>query len=117
MQSTVSKTDSIADTRHLEDLLSEPSEGVIATLAQLDGDILILGVNGKMGPTLARMARRASDAAGSRRRIIGVSRFSSGNLETELRDHGITANYIRKLHDMGMKNLKADQIVHLRDGD
>jgi nucleoside-diphosphate-sugar epimerase len=89
MQSTVSKTDSIADTRHLEDLLSEPSEGVIATLAQLDGDILILGVNGKMGPTLARMARRASDAAGSRRRIIGVSRFSSGNLETELRDHGM----------------------------
>jgi beta-lactamase regulating signal transducer with metallopeptidase domain len=36
---------------------------------------------------------------------------------SELRDHGITANYIRKLHDMGMKNLKADQIVHLRDGD
>ena len=36
---------------------------------------------------------------------------------SELRDHGITANYIRKLHDMGMKNLKAAQIVHLRDED
>ncbi len=36
---------------------------------------------------------------------------------SELRDHGITAKYIRNLHDMGMKNLTAAQIVHLRDGD
>jgi nucleoside-diphosphate-sugar epimerase len=86
---TPTQISTIANTEHLEDLLSEPTEGVIATLAQLDGDILILGVNGKMGPTLARMARRASDAAGSRRRIIGVSRFSSGNLEVRLRDQGI----------------------------
>jgi len=35
---------------------------------------------------------------------------------TELRDHGITAKYIRRLHEMGMKNLKAAQIVHLREG-
>jgi beta-lactamase regulating signal transducer with metallopeptidase domain len=35
---------------------------------------------------------------------------------TELRDHGITAKYIRSLHEMGMKNLKAAQIVHLREG-
>jgi NAD dependent epimerase/dehydratase family len=81
--------DSIADTRHLEDLLSEPTEGVIATLARLDGDILVLGVNGKMGPTLARMARRALQAAGIRRRIIGVSRFSSGDLEGRLPEQGI----------------------------
>ena len=39
---------------------------------------LVLGVAGKMGPTLARMAKRASDAAGVRRRVIGVSRFSAG---------------------------------------
>jgi nucleoside-diphosphate-sugar epimerase len=43
-----------------------------------------------MGPTLARMARRASDAAGVRRRIIGVSRFSAGG-EADLRKHGIEA--------------------------
>ena len=36
---------------------------------------------------------------------------------SELRDHGITAKYIRKLHDMGMKNLTATQIIHLREGD
>jgi hypothetical protein len=81
--------DAIENLQHLEDLLSEPTSGVIATLAQLEGDLLVLGVNGKMGPTLARMARRASEAAGVRRRIVGVSRFSSGNLEAHLRAQGI----------------------------
>jgi nucleoside-diphosphate-sugar epimerase len=42
-----------------------------------------------MGPTLARMARRASDLAGVRRRVIGVSRFSSPELEESLRRHGV----------------------------
>jgi nucleoside-diphosphate-sugar epimerase len=42
-----------------------------------------------MGPTLARMAKRASDAAGVKRRVIGVARFSSGPLEKQLQSHGI----------------------------
>ena len=48
--------DSICDIDHLEDLLSEPSIGAIETLARLDGDIMVLGAAGKMGPSLARMA-------------------------------------------------------------
>jgi len=72
----------------LDDALSEPTHAVIDTLSRLPGDIVVLGVAGKMGPTLARMARRASDAAGVRRRIIGVARFSSGG-DAELRAHGI----------------------------
>jgi len=43
----------------LEEALSEPTPGVVQTLADLEGDIIILGVGGKMGPTLARMARSA----------------------------------------------------------
>lgn len=62
----------------LEQALSEPTPEVIETLGRVPGDILLLGVAGKMGPTLARMARRGSDAAGVRRRVIGVSRFSTG---------------------------------------
>jgi nucleoside-diphosphate-sugar epimerase len=61
----------------LEDRLSEPTAEVVATLGRLKGDMIFLGVAGKMGPTLARMAKRASDLAGTQRRIIGVSRFSS----------------------------------------
>ena len=54
----------IADEVHLDELLSEPSQRVVDTLAELEGDIIVLGVGGKMGPTLARMARRAADLNG-----------------------------------------------------
>ncbi len=80
---------SIRDVAELEDLLSKPSEGTIRSLAVLKGDILVLGVGGKMGPTLARMARRASEAAGISRRVIGVARFSSLSLERQLNSWGI----------------------------
>jgi nucleoside-diphosphate-sugar epimerase len=72
----------------LEDRLSEPTPAVVETLARVPGDIVFLGVAGKMGPTLARMARRASDAAGVKRRVVGVSRFSAGD-DAGLREHGI----------------------------
>ncbi len=81
--------DAIRDVEHLEDLLSEPSAAAIEALARLPGDLVLLGVGGKMGPTLARMARRASDAAGVRRRVFGVARFSDAGLEGRLRAHGV----------------------------
>ncbi|HEV2197703.1 MAG TPA: NAD-dependent epimerase/dehydratase family protein [Candidatus Acidoferrum sp.] len=80
---------SIESVAQLEELLSEPTEGVVRTLGSLDGDILILGAAGKMGPTLARMAKRAPVAAGVKRRVIGVSRFSSPSLENQLRAWGV----------------------------
>jgi len=80
--------DTIQTEEQLDDLLSEPTPEVIQTLGRLEGDILILGVAGKMGPTLARMARRASDAAGVHRRVIGVARFSSDG-QAALESHGI----------------------------
>jgi nucleoside-diphosphate-sugar epimerase len=58
----------------LEQELSRPSEADIACMRRLEGDILILGGSGKMGPSLARLCRRAADEAGTRRRIIAVSR-------------------------------------------
>ena len=62
----------------LEASLSQPTDAVIETLRHIEGDLVLLGVAGKMGPTLARMARRALDAAGKRNRVIGVARFSAG---------------------------------------
>jgi nucleoside-diphosphate-sugar epimerase len=60
----------------LEDALSTPSERDLAFMGALEGDIAILGAGGKMGPSLARLCRRASDAAGTKRRIVAVSRRS-----------------------------------------
>ena len=80
---------SIRDVAQLEDLLSEPTEGAIRTLGSLGGDIVVIGVGGKMGPTLARMAKKASALAGVHRRVIGVSRFSSPSLRGQLEALGI----------------------------
>ena len=83
--------DTIDDSAQLDALLSEPSEPAIETMRQLTGDVMLLGVGGKMGPTLARMVKRAADGAGTSRRVIGVSRFSSssGDLQQELEQHSI----------------------------
>lgn len=82
-------SDRIESTEALDDLLSQPSPGVIETLGQLDGDILILGVGGKMGPTLARMAARASQESGKKRRVIGAARFSNKKMPGWLKQHGV----------------------------
>jgi nucleoside-diphosphate-sugar epimerase len=79
----------VRDSDHLDELLSEPSGPACEAVARLEGDLLLLGAGGKMGPTLARMARRASDLAGARRRIVGVSRFSEPGTEAWLQRHGV----------------------------
>lgn len=89
----------------LEALLAEPTAAVVETMARLSGDLIVLGVAGKMGPSLARLARRASEAAGVRRRVIGVSRFSSAAVQTELERHGIET--------ICCDLLNADEVAHL----
>ncbi|MDB5732204.1 MAG: epimerase [Variovorax sp.] len=69
----------------LEDFLALPSRALIEDLARIDGDLLILGVGGKMGPTLARLARAAMPG----RRVIAVARFSEPEVRTMLEAHGI----------------------------
>ncbi len=97
--------DTIRDTNHLDELLSEPTDGVVEALRGLDGDLMVLGVGGKMGPSLARMARRAMDAAGSSRRVIGVSRFSSGGLDRQLREWGVETIACDLLDDAALEAL------------
>lgn len=79
----------------LDELLSEPSELAVDVMRQLDGDLVVLGVGGKMGPTLARMAKKASQRAGVERRVIGVSRFSDADAR-------------RKLEAWDVETIKAD---------
>jgi nucleoside-diphosphate-sugar epimerase len=79
---------SFASEDELDERLSRPTSAVVELFARMPGDFLFLGVAGKMGPSLARMARRAADEAGTARRVLGVSRFSSGG-EAALSAHGI----------------------------
>ena len=73
----------------LEDRLSEPPEYVIDSLRKASGDTIILGVGGKMGPSLARMLVRACNAADDDRRITAVSRFSNSSHKELLESLGI----------------------------
>jgi nucleoside-diphosphate-sugar epimerase len=71
----------------LEARLAAPDEETVAALEQLDGDIVILGAGGKMGPTVARMARRALHDR--TRRVIAVSRFSDAAAAAQLETDGV----------------------------
>ena len=81
----------IETVEQLDDVLSEPSDAAVRAMGHLEGDVIVLGVGGKMGPTLARMAKRAGERAGVRRRVIGVSRFSNADEEAKLKQWGVEA--------------------------
>lgn len=73
----------------LEELLSEPTPRLIDAFRSLEGDILILGAGGKMGPSLARLAVRASREAGAARRVFAAARFSDQSLPAALESGGV----------------------------
>lgn len=74
-----------ADVAALEEFMTRPTPELEADLARADGDIMVLGVGGKMGPTLARMAKRAAPG----KRVLGVARFSEKGLKQKLEASGI----------------------------
>lgn len=79
-----------ANDAELDHLLSQPTPEACDSLARLSGDVIILGAGGKMGPTLACMARRALDAAGHAHRAVhAVSRYSSPQTMERLRAAGV----------------------------
>ena len=76
----------------LEERLSQPRAETVAVLRDAPGDVVVLGAGGKMGPTLARMARRAATEADGRddaRRVIAVSRFGDRAAAMRLRAAGV----------------------------
>ncbi|HLG83754.1 MAG TPA: NAD-dependent epimerase/dehydratase family protein [Bradyrhizobium sp.] len=75
----------IADIAALDELLCRPSQALIDDLGTVDGDIMVLGVAGKMGPTLAALAK----AAAPQRRVIGVARFSEPSAKDWLHARGV----------------------------
>ena len=79
----------ITTAEELEEHLSRPTPALVEELGRLQGDLVILGVGGKMGPTLGRMARRAMDQAGSKRAVVGVARFTDPRAREALEAAGV----------------------------
>ncbi|MEX2512043.1 MAG: epimerase [Cyclobacteriaceae bacterium] len=91
--------------KELELKLSTPSERLIQDMAKIDGDIIILGVGGKMGPSLAQLAVNAVKEAGIKKKIIGVSRFSEKGTREFLESKGVETIAIDLLNQEEMNSL------------
>ena len=95
----------------LEDFMTTPPPELVADMKTLDGDILVLGVGGKMGPTLARMARRAAPEG---KRVIGVARFSETGLREALEQGGVETVPTDLLDRAALERLpKASNVVFM----
>lgn len=73
----------------LNQLLTEPSDKLIADIQQVEGDIMVLGAGGKMGPTLCVLAKNAICRAGVQKRVLAVSRFSDVRAVELLHEQGV----------------------------
>src|SRR6201989_1773856 len=100
--------ETISDLAALDDLLCRPSEALIDDLETIDGDIMILGVAGKMGPTLAGLAKAALPG----RRVVGVARFSDPAAKAWLEARGIETLSCDLLDEAAIKALpKSPNVV------
>ena len=100
-------------TNEVEAIL-EPSDQLVEDLAALDGDVVILGVGGKIGPSLARLAKKAIDKGRSSKKVIGVSRFSEPGLKEQLEQQGIITHKADLLQEDQLKTLpKAQNVLYL----
>ena len=94
--------------------LLKPSAALVEDIAKLDGDIVILGVSGKMGPALARLAKDAIRIAGVDKKVIGVARFSEPGLQQELEQYGIETHAADLLNDEQLQALpQARNVLYL----
>ncbi|MFU8889021.1 MAG: NAD-dependent epimerase/dehydratase family protein [Trueperaceae bacterium] len=98
----------------LEAALATPSARLIADMARLDGDLLVLGAGGKMGPSLAMLARNAFDAAGASNQVIAVSRFGDEAARRRLEDAGVRTIAADLMNDAELQALPdAAHVVHM----
>lgn len=72
----------------LDSWLAQPSAGLVHDMSEMDGDIVVVGAGGKLGPTLVKLAVNALRASGSRSVVYAVSRFGSKSVAEDLEAAG-----------------------------
>ena len=115
MKPTLATLPSTIDSEdQLDEVLSQPSPALVEFVRTLAGPVLILGAGGKMGPTLARLLRRAAEGSGHPLEIVAVSRFSDSTLCDRLRRLGIGAITCDLLDSQAVQRLPdASNILYL----
>jgi len=98
----------------LKEVLAEPSDALVAAMAALEGDLIILGAGGKMGLSLAHLAANAVSRSGVHRRVTAVSRFSAPGVERDLRAAGVETIAADLLDDEQLRALPdAPNVVYM----
>ncbi len=102
------------DLKALEERYTRPSEALIADVKKIEGDIVLLGIGGKMGPSMGKLLVDALREAGMSNRVIGVSRFSNQQAKEELLAVGIEVIACDLLNDEELFNLPdAPNVIYL----
>mgnify|MGYP006195704021 FL=1 len=102
------------DLQTLEQELTKPSLALIEDIKKIDGDIMMLGIGGKMGPSMGKLAVDAIKAAGISKKVIGVSRFSDEKAKLALEALGIETITCDLLNDAELQALPdAKNIIYL----
>jgi dTDP-4-dehydrorhamnose reductase len=102
------------DANTLYQEMLRPSGDLLTDITKVNGDIMILGVGGKMGPALARLAKQSVDIAGLKKDIIGVARFSDRAVQAELKSLGVKTIEADLLEEQQLQNLPdAENILYL----
>ena len=98
----------------IQSLMTEPSTALIEDFRRLDGDIVVLGAGGKLGPTLATLAVRAAKAAGSKATVTAVSRFTDSRVADTLRSEGVHVHRADLSNESDLHRLpRAENVVFL----
>lgn len=98
----------------LEDQILAPSASLVADIKKIEGDIMLLGIGGKMGPSMGKLALRAIKEAGINKRVIGVSRFSDSTVKNQLEQIGIETISCDLLNPQELQQLpQVSNIIYL----
>lgn len=89
----------------LNEMLTTPSQGLIDDVSRIQGDIMVLGAGGKMGPDICILAARAAKAAGVNKTVYAVSRFSDKDAVKRLEAEGVTVIAADLMEDGALESL------------
>ena len=103
--------DTIKDVATLEEVLSQPTPELVEAAKKLEGDVTILGVGGKMGPTLAKLLRNCMNEAGNKAKVIGVDRFPDNAVRDKLAQAGVETVNCELLDQAQMDSLAVTPYV------
>ena len=108
--------DVIENESQLEELMSRPTPEAIEMFSRIDGDIMFLGISGKIGPSMARMAKRACEEAGVKKQITGVALFDSKEQQSNIEKLGIKTIHGNLLDGEFIKTLPKVKNVYFLAG-